>query len=209
MAGPLTEGLIAHYPMNDLQGDMVKDVSPQGRDAMANVVEVVEGRGGRVFAFDGQKSEMFLPDEREFEITGDYGVSFWIRGEAGDVVGGPIYSQPGFTIANFKGNVRVTVRHPEYPNTGYADLMGPSINDGEWHHVVFSYTCSTGDAVLFLDGQEAGSRLFPHKPEVSAPTTVGFAGRSHLKGELSDLRVYSRALGVDDVAALNSVKPNE
>jgi hypothetical protein len=209
VANPLNEGLIAHYPMNDLDGDMIKDVGPNARSAMVENVDLVDGRGGRVLAFDGQKSKVFLPDDQEFEITGDSSVSFWIRVEAGDEHVGPIYAQPGFTIANFKGSLRVTVRHPEYPNTGYADLMGPHINDGEWHHVVFSYTGSTGDAVLFLDGQEVGSRQFPHKPEVSSPTTVGFSGRSFLKGELSDLRVYSKALGVDAVAALNVAKPGE
>lgn len=205
-ADSLAEGLVARWPLNKLAGEKVKDLGPKRHDAMAEKVTLVDGRDSRVMAFDGLKSEMRLPDEPEFEIKGDYGVSFWVRVEAGSENGGPIYSQPGFSIKNFKGGMRVTFQHPDYSKTGYADLMGPKINDGAWHHVVFSYKGKTGAGELFVDAQEAGVGSFPHKPEVGGATTVGFDGRLHFQGELSDLRVYSRTLDLGDVADLNNAK---
>lgn len=205
-AGSLTEGLVGHWALDEIQGDRIKDLSGKGYDATGANVEVVDGRGGKVFAFDGKFSEVFLPDEPVFEVTGDYSVSFWVRVPAESWKGGAIYAQPGFVIADFRGSLRITFRHSEYPNTGYADMMGPRINDGEWHHVVLSYEAKTGETLLFLDAQEVAKREFPHKPEVSMPTTVGFAGRGHFEGELSDLRVYTRPLGYSDVSALNSAK---
>jgi hypothetical protein len=205
-ADSLAEGLVAHWPLNKLAGEKVKDLGPKRRDAMAEDVTLVEGRDGRVMAFDGKKSEMRPPDEPEFEIKGDYGVSFWVKVEPGSENSGPIYSQPGFSIKNFKGGIRVTFQHPDYSKTGYVDLMGPKINDGSWHHVVFTLKGRTGAGELFVDAQEAGAGSFPHRLEEAGVTTVGFDGRLHFQGELSDLRVYSRALDSGDVADLNNAK---
>lgn len=205
-AASLTEGLVAQYPMQDVAGDALPDVSGNGRDAFASNVEAVEGRGGRVLAFDGKTSKVFLPEDPVFEVTGDYGVSFWTRSPAGSTEGGPIYAQPDFRIGNFRGGLRISFANPKYPGTGYVDMFGPVINDGEWHHVVFSYRAADGEAVLFLDAQEVKRVTFAHRPEVSAPTTVGFSRRTHLLGELSDLRVYSRVLDLPDVGALYNAK---
>lgn len=205
-AASLKDGLTAHWPLNDLRGEHIKDVSGHGRDATGSEVLIVDGRGGKVMAFNGLNSEFYVPDEAVFEVTGDYGVSFWMRVDADSEKDGPIYAQPSFGIANFRGALRVTFRNPEYPGTGYADLFGPKINDGEWHHVVLSYRAEDGETVLFLDAQEVKRRVFAHKPEVSAPTTVGFAGRSYFAGDLSDLRVYARPLDLVDVAALFNAK---
>lgn len=205
-ADPLKNGLTAHWQLNKVLGDRIEDVSGNGRDAFGDYVEIVEGRGGRVMRFDGEKSSVHVPDDAVFEITGDYGVSFWIRVEANSEKDGPIYAQPGFGISNFRGGLRITFRNPEYPNTGYSDLFGPKINDGEWHHIVFSYMADSGEVGLFLDAQEAERRVFAHKPEVGIPTTIGFAGRLHFEGELSDLRVYARSLDLVDVSALMDAK---
>jgi len=205
-AASLKDGLTAHWPLNEIRGEKIKDVSGHGHDATGDQVKIVAGRDGKVMAFDGLKSTVYVPEDPVFEMTGDYGVSFWMRVDAGSEKGGPIYAQPGFSIADFKGSLRITFRHPEYPNTGYADLFGPKTNDGDWHHVVFSYSGADGGTVLFLDGQEVKRSVFAHKPEVSAPTTVGFSGRVHFSGDLSDLRVYSRQLDLLDAAALLNAK---
>lgn len=203
-ADPLTNGLVAYWPLNKLQGDTVKDVGPKGYDAMAEELKLVEGRGAKVAAFDGLKSGMIAPNEPEFDITGDYSVSFWIRVDPDVAKDGPIVAQPGFSISNFKGTIRVTFRSSKYPSTGYADLMGPTIKDGAWHHVVFSYDSTAGIGQLFVDVNDAGTGKFPHLPEEKDTTTIGWHGRFRFQGELSDLRIYARYLDERDVAKLNN-----
>ena len=203
-ANSLTDGLIAHYPMNEY-GENVQDLSGNDRAAYAEYIEIVDGLGGSVFAFDGEKSIISLPEDPAFEITGDYSVSFWVRVEAGSAYIGRIFAQPDFSITSFKGNLRVTVSNPEIPRTGYGDIMGPEINDGEWHHVVLTYAAN-GEAVLFLDTEEVERGVFAYKPAVSTPTKIGSFGRNFFKGELTDLRVYSRVLDGADVVALRDSK---
>jgi hypothetical protein len=202
-ATPIQEDLVAHYPMNEMSGDRIQDASKNKRDAVGEFINVVDGARGKVFSFDGKASKMFLPDDPAFEVKGNYSVAFWVRLEPGEQKGGRIYAQPSFAITNFRGTLRATLSHPEYGRTGYADLMGPAINDGKWHHVVVSYQADKGNLSLFVDGVlEKSNGSFIHKPEKSAPTTVGFFGRSFFNGELSDLRVYSRPLDVVDATGL-------
>lgn len=203
-ANRLADGLIAHYPMTE-PGDNVQDVSGNDRNAYAEFVEIADGLGGNVFAFDGKKSVIFLPEDPAFEITGDYSVSFWMRVDPGSTYVGRMYSQPDFAITSFKGSLRVTVSNPEIPGTGYGDIMGPEINSGEWHHVVFTFAAD-GEAVLFLDGDEVERGTFAYKPAVSTPTQVGAFGRTFYQGALSDLRVYSRVLDGADVADIRDLK---
>lgn len=204
-SGSLKEGLVAHWPLNRIDGEMVKDLGPRHLDALGQSLNVVEGRGGKVIAFDGQSSGLVLPDDSELEVKGDYSVSFWVRIPAETKKDGPIFAQPSFAIYNFKGGLRVTVRNPEFGNTGYADHMGPKIDDGEWHHVVFTFDGDTGQTGLYVDRTEVMSGNFAHKPEVSRPTTVGFFGRFRFEGEISDLRVYSRTLSEAEVVELNEI----
>ena len=202
-AEDLSKGLVAHWPMNELRGDSTMvDVGPHKRDALTVDVAVVDGRGGKVFAFDGKNSSVFVPDDAAFGLTGDYSVAFWIRQDPEQGKDGPIYAQPSFNVYTFRGLIRVTIRNPEYPGTGYSDLMGPQINDGEWHQVTFSYLSETGESFIFLDGVEVARKFFNHKPDVEGPTTIGSYTRFFLGAELSDMRVYSRALDERDAAAL-------
>lgn len=206
-ANTLAEGIIAHYPMNEIsEGGIVQDVSGNDRAAQGDHIALVDGLGGKVFAFDGVSSVLHMPEDQAFDVTGDYSVSFWMRVESGSEGVGPIYAQPDFAIKSFKGSIRVTFSGPDYQPHGYGDLMGPEINDGEWHHVVLSYMAETGETVLFLDTVEVERVTFAHKPVVTYPTTVGKVGRSFFQGELSDLRIYSRSLDTLDVMDLNELK---
>lgn len=202
LANPLTEGLVAHYPMTEMIGDSIPDVSGNDRGAFGDFIEVVDGLGRKVFAFDGANSVMHLPEDEALEIRGDFSIAFWVRVPEGLEQAAPIYAQPDFKISDSKGTLRVGFSHPEYGRTGYADLMGPRINDGEWHHVTFTYAGETGAAFLFVDGMEVATKVFLHKPEVSLPTTVGLFKRTYFTGELSDLRIYSKALEWDTAVAL-------
>jgi hypothetical protein len=205
-ADTLQTGLEGHWPLDRLEGDNTPDISKHKRDAAAVSVNLTPGRDGSVMAFNGKQSMLFLPDEPAFEVTGGYSVSFWVRVPVEGGSDAPIFAQPGFSISTFRGTLRVTIRNPEYPKTGYSDLMGPQINDDTWHHVVFTYSPDSGEGLLYIDSQEALSRPFLHKPEVSAPTTIGGFGRFFFTGELSDLRIYSRVLEYAEVDQLRNTK---
>jgi hypothetical protein len=105
---------------------------------VAHSVEVVDGRGSRVAAFDGVGSSISLPGDEALEMTGDYGVSFWVRVNQGCEKNAPILAQPDFVIAMFKGTLRVKVANTAYEKTGRRDIMGPSVNDWKWHHAGFT-----------------------------------------------------------------------
>ncbi len=196
--------LVARWPMNDAGSRKMSDVGPHKLIGITEEVESHEGRGGKVFRFDGAKSKVELPQNSLLEFKGSFGISFWIRVDAG--TDGPILANPNFSIRVFRGIIRVTFRNTSYPTTGYADLMGPQVDNGEWHHVVFSYNADTGESFLYLDGQQEARQKFAYPPEAADPTTVGFYSRFYLKGELSDLQIYARPLDLDGAVRLMEMK---
>jgi hypothetical protein len=60
--------------------------------------------------------------------------------------------------------------------------------------------------LLFVDGKLASSSTIPNSPELDIsndqPLKIGFGGHDYFNGCLSDLRIYNRALGNDEIAAL-------
>lgn len=86
------------------------------------------------------------------------------------------------------------------------------INDGEWHHIVFSYE-RTGNSELFVDGVLRESVAMGGHPleeftGASYYTSIGARTRAtagtldYFQGYLDQLRIYGRALTQSDVDLL-------
>lgn len=212
LADPPKEGLVAHWPMNN-NSSSIKDVSGNDRHGKGENLKEREGRGVRVLYFDGAKSKITLPDKPEFRPEGSFGMSFWVRPDAGDDLSGAFYNVPtALNVSLFHSALRVTFRNESYPNTGYADLMGgPLLNDQQWHHVVISYDVKKGIVESFIDGKESVKNKLPYPPVPldAAPATIGVAGRTYYKGEMSDFRLYNRELDLKDARALFKTPPGE
>jgi hypothetical protein len=78
---------------------------------------------------------------------------------------------------------------------------------GEWKHVAVTYDGTTLTA--YLDGQPAGSAQSKFEP-LGATQNLALLMRfaqpreKHLACQLGDVRVYSRALSAEEVAALGA-----
>jgi fibronectin type 3 domain-containing protein len=77
---------------------------------------------------------------------------------------------------------------------------------GGWHHVAVTLNGATG--TLYVDGQQVGSNTaMTLKPSDLGATTQNWIGRSQfadpfLNGRVDDFRIYSKALGSNEVAVL-------
>lgn len=212
-ADPLTEGLVAHWPLNK-DSTSIKDVSGNNFHGKSEALKERDGRGGRVVYFDGVKSFITVPSKPELRPEGSFGMSFWIRLDPAEDTRAPIYSVfTSMGVSVFHSSLRVTFRNESYPNTGYADLMGgPKLNDEQWHHVVVSYDTKKATLETYVDGKEGESNKLPHPPipmEEEPAITIGRNGRAFFKGEMSDFRIYNRPLSAREAKALFKVPPVE
>ncbi len=75
--------------------------------------------------------------------------------------------------------------------------------DGVWHHVALAYDQDATSVTLSLDGVQATSGPTPTRPASHAGAlSFGFdpaSGTNFFKGAMDDIRVWSRALGTNDI----------
>lgn len=92
-------------------------------------------------------------------------------------------------------------------NTQQTYTVQPTLTNGSWHHVAVVYDQSAGELEYYFNG----SLVFTDTTVTGTWSEGGVAttlfGSSGQACSLDDVRVYSRALAADDVAALYNLSP--
>lgn len=152
-----------------------------------------------------------LPSDLQFSSNVNFSVSFWVRLPKGSLSGDlPFlcnaensYSNPGFTFA------------PSYQRGGWswslgdANIYGPnnSINDGKWHHLVFTFDRATV-ATTYLDGDEVDSRPDVGGGDLDTGSVINIGqdptGTYSESGEadLDDMGIWRRVLTPYEVSSI-------
>lgn len=222
----LNSGLEVYWTFDEGTGNSAGDSSGNARAAgifdhaqfADSQVLWTEGKFGGAIDFDGS---YFLGAPNYFGIGGSASrtISLWIRTEyapsgANVIVGwGPNVAQQRWHFkleAVNNGALRTE-------NQGGNNFAQVPVNDGQWHHIVSVLPeggTTIGDVLHYVDGQldpvKEGSLANPVDtmidPSVAPPVTVGGspfnAGFRYVTATLDDVRIYSRALTSDEIAAL-------
>jgi Concanavalin A-like lectin/glucanases superfamily len=101
-------------------------------------------------------------------------------------------------------------RYPQLSVGGQYAMLNYSLPLNSWHHVVFTF--STGVVTGYVDGVRVqltqntftGTGSLPNNPCGMYLGTYETTMANAFRGSLDDVRVYSRALSANDVAALHS-----
>jgi serine/threonine protein kinase len=96
-----------------------------------------------------------------------------------------------------------------------AALSSGKFDENEWHHVVGTVNRSEGTVSLFVDGEEAGSAEFPANSRgyvsselwrIGVASPMGKSHRWYAEGAVDQVRIYNRALEVEEVSELYVVE---
>ncbi len=154
------------------------------------------------------------PTDLQFSSNINFSVSLWVRLPKGSLSGdlpflanaNNSYGNPGFVFA------------PSYKlggwswSLGNANIYGPdnSINDGKWHHLVFTFD-RAAYGTTYLDGVQVDSRLDIGGGDLNTGNSVsigqdptGTYGESG-SADLDDLGVWQRVLTPFEVWTINHV----
>ena len=171
--------------------------------------------GGQSICFDGDDDDGDnVVDHVELEwplqVNGtDYTISFWIK--TTDLLGYIIHSyapsgwaQESLTASlgwDSIGGYLLLYQS----GRGLFLIPGPDVQDGNWHHVVFTRDVESMVVNAYLDGQHVGTGTFD-RPETEPETTWFGASVNHYsndyEGCLDELRVYDRILTASEITAL-------
>jgi hypothetical protein len=197
---PPSDGLLAHY---SFEGSLA-DSSGNHHDAHSVKGETpfVPGRPGQSAAFNGEACV-------EFPVADPAVVAFWMRSGA----------MPEMTVLEgglgFEIGIEESHPQPDFKRGSplYVEWQGRRFHSraivfgAQWHHVAVDFRGA--EPALLLDAKPTPmDPVSPAPAHASGPLAIGDPrGGKPFKGDIGDLRIYSRALTPAEAEALATHEP--
>jgi len=162
-------------------------------------------KGGLAIIFNGS-THLTIPGYTGINGDGARSVALWIK-TTFDKTSGLVHwgASGSFSRSSFKYQSNGVFRF-EYQGGGHNS--NTPVNDGEWHHIAYTYDGST--IKLYVDGVEdftiSGITL---KTGVSGETDVNIGsqlGGSIFQGMMDDVRIYDVALTPEEIVTISNIK---
>lgn len=215
---PITEGLVAYWPLDEGAGEIAQDASGNGHDGeLRNGVEWVEGVLGGALRFDGADGFVSVPYDPALDVGGGVTIALWAYLESEpDVSPGNdwrlLVGRNGFKpyglLIEQDGRLNGSAYVADERQTILSEEPLPV---GEWLHIAFTYDAEAGRARLYLQGEviaeaEAARGTLDAREgrplTLSLPSPEGSPEVRAWPGKLDEVYLFERALTPDEVRVL-------
>ena len=183
-------------PGGDLEGD----------------AKLVDSPFGQALSLDGDEDSLVIPRDEAFDVDdGAFTVAAWIHPKqlrsAGIVVLGSFDQMAGWRLelANNKGALRLLTTEADDESNGVVTSPAGVIRADAWQHVAAIVTRGRQEARLFVNGYPVarGEIGLANLNNRKADLHIGrVAYQQHFRGEIDDVRLYTRALDEAEIQAL-------
>jgi len=206
--------LVGYWPLNEGTGTVAYDYS--GNNATGSWQGTPSGsngyynRGGPQNAsyagyFNGS-AYVYYPGSASFFPPSAITVSIWIQTTStlnGAWVNANGVYEMSIKSTNLWWYLTTTGGNP------VVIISGSKVFDGKWHYVVGTYDTTTGVAVVYVDGVQAGQNT-GNTGGIATTTSAAAIGAynggggpgSSVVGNMYDVRIYNRALSATQIAAM-------
>jgi hypothetical protein len=226
---PAQTNAIAYWAFDEGSGTTALDSSGNNHSCTIVGATYVPGRTNTGLAFSGTNNYALISDATGGGTIGagldmgarDWTVAAWIKTTNSGMVitkmafvGG---SNPDGWGLSISGNGTVgAVLHKS--NVGTVNIFagdGALVSDGQWHHVAVVFSRSA-NMIRYADGAATGTQyslasLSGQSLDNTNQLRIGARDQSgdevYFRGLIDEARVYARALGPDEIAALAGVTP--
>jgi hypothetical protein len=220
----LTNGMVAYWPLDEVQGTKTPDVASGYDMELINLTaaDLVTGKWGKAFRFANSGQTMLerlnLPtDELPIYKHPNFTVSLWVNGppyqqdlrvfsEASTTVNTPLFNIGTHQTAA-SGVVDIYVRDDASQQGGHRYSVREAFDD-TWHHIVYVQRELDGvpQAVLYIDGVKDDVELDPRRPLTANSTSIGGIRRATagfwFNGLIDDVALWKRALSQEEISRL-------
>jgi len=199
LAADVTSNLVAHWKLDEGSGTAAADSSGNGyHGTLSGGATWTTGKIGGGLSFDGINGTVTIAPATQ---TGALTVAGWIKCNSTSV-SHIVGNSSGGISRFFKVNDNLTTSTWRFVNSAGSQIgfTTASVGTGSWRH-----GCVTRDGSnnvrVYLDGVESSTGAQALSGNF-APNRFGFGNGFYLNGSLDDVRIYSRALTIEDIRAL-------
>ena len=222
------DNAMAQWKFDEGSGITALDSSTNTHPGTIIGATYVSGRFDGALSFNGA-SYVFVPDAQSGGPTGagldvglrDWTVAAWIKTTASGMVvtkmgfvGGANPDGWGLSVSA-NGTVGAVLHKAAVGTVNIFAGDGATVNDGQWHHIAVVFN-RTGSLTRHVDGSANGtqyslSSLSGQSIDNTRQLRIGARDQVddeiYFNGVIDDVRVYSRALRVEEIASLAGVEP--
>ena len=207
-AGPVDQaGLVGHYTFDEANGRVLKDHSGMGNHGQIHGAQYVDSPWGKALRFDGKDDYVDLGQTPSLQIAGDLTIEAWLKTNCREnpkshwlIVGSSAMwaKDRGYNLRlDCYGALRF-----EWADGARCNYVAkdPSFLDGNWKHVAVVVESPTA-FYLYVNGRQV-LQEWTTAPIVRLTGNNVHIGGWHygsLKGDVDELRIYSRALSAREV----------
>ena len=221
LTGDLYDGLVAHFPFD---GEVYEDQSGLLSEGI-NLTSTADrfNNPNSALTFNGVNSFIEVQDSNLLDLTGDFTIAFFIKGNPETDHEWLIISkhqagvcQPVNTSWMIRYDKEVGLRFVNYDTSvecGKVILANPYVDllDGQWYHVAFVNSEADGFLNLYINGinimNVSNADLNIRNNDI--PLIIGnqYQGTPQhaLDATLDDLYIYNRALDYEQILALSQI----
>ena len=201
----ISAGLAARYTFEGATADDSSAGTTHNGTLNGNASFAVDGTRGEVLSLDGTGDFV--------QITGligepaDVTLAAWINTSSVDISGAVIISM-GETPALYLQPDGTLIGYYESGGTDHTAISTESLLGTGWRHTALTIDSVTQELTIFIDGTAIDTIAAPDAIEYdrSPDTFIGRGGTGlsgfDFNGLIDDVRIYSRALSLDEIAAL-------
>jgi hypothetical protein len=198
------ESLLAYWPFEDQQPQQASDASLRGNQAKLDgkPAAIAQGMRGAALRLDGKDDCLQVP---EGLVQGTAGtISFWFRCPA--VAGTHCLVSSAPNSARLQLVIQDGRLVGDYASAADRQPLQTEaiLNATTWHHLALTWK-SSGQVLLYLDGQLAARQLAERLPDPTGILIGKDAGSGHGSAfDVDEIRLYARPLSAEEVAAIVS-----
>ena len=209
-AGPITDGLVGWWKLDEASGLTAADSSGSNNDGTLNNMAGTEwttGQNDGALEFYGSNDYVAVSNSASLQLTSALTIAGWIKADSWDSgTDVDIIARKGEgSPNNYQLSVadgRATLYLDDSDGNGFRG--DTALNTGQWYHIAGTWDGTTVRIYLngVLDNDPPDSRTGTIGTDTRPVYIGGRSGTDLLDGILDDIRIYNRALGSDEIAQL-------
>lgn len=211
--------MLLWYKLDETSGTFAADSSGNGNDGvLKNGATWGQGIGGSSLQLSGGYNGAYVQMPNNLlQGVDDLTISAFMKMDAtatapqwlatfSNTKNGYIYFAP-----TLSGRYRYSITPTNW--SGESGVASSSIPVSSWRQVAVTYSSLKGTATLYVDGVAVQTNAVSQKPSSLEPTDANFIGKPwpnygdpYFKGNVSDFRLYRRALNTSEIQAIYESK---